>query len=148
MWFFFFFFFLTLITSHKFLNGMLPTEMEYFQTFSFLFNNSHALMVWKPKHSKLADNSINKIILRLFFFVNFHIVRFISSFFPDMDQCKVKLATIVEGDPKAPFSIATTPRCRGGRYSIPRNGSMYYLHTLKISCPHTHTHTHTHTYFF
>ena len=24
---------------------------------------------------------------------------------------KVKLATIVEGDPKAPFSIATTPRC-------------------------------------
>ncbi len=24
----------------------------------------------------------------------------------------VQLATIVEGDPKAPFSIATTPRCR------------------------------------
>ena len=23
-----------------------------------------------------------------------------------------KLATIVEGDPKAPFSIATTPKCR------------------------------------
>ena len=32
-----------------------------------------------------------------------------------------KLATIVEDDPKAPFSIATTPRCRGGRYSIPRD---------------------------
>ena len=32
---------------------------------------------------------------------------------------KVKLATIVEGNPKAPFSIATTPRCRGGRYSFP-----------------------------
>ena len=32
---------------------------------------------------------------------------------------KVKLATLVEGDLKAPFSIATTPRCRGGRYSIP-----------------------------
>ena len=31
---------------------------------------------------------------------------------------KVKLATFVEGDPKAPFSIATSPRCRGGRYSI------------------------------
>ena len=26
---------------------------------------------------------------------------------------------MVEGDPKAPFSIATTPRCRGGRYSFP-----------------------------
>ena len=32
---------------------------------------------------------------------------------------KVKLVTLVEGDPKAPFSIATTPRCRGECYSIP-----------------------------
>ena len=31
---------------------------------------------------------------------------------------KVKLAIIVEGDSKAPFSIATTPRCREGRYSF------------------------------
>ena len=38
---------------------------------------------------------------------------------------KVKLATIVESDPKAPFSIATTPRCRGGRYSIPRIAPLY-----------------------
>ena len=38
---------------------------------------------------------------------------------------KVKLATIVEGDPKIPFSIATTPRCRGGRYSIPRIAPLY-----------------------
>ena len=29
-----------------------------------------------------------------------------------------KLATIVEGDQKALFSIATTPRCKGGRYSF------------------------------
>ena len=29
------------------------------------------------------------------------------------------LAIIVEGDPKAPISIATTPLCRGERYSIP-----------------------------
>ena len=36
----------------------------------------------------------------------------------------VKLATIVEGNPKAPFSIATTPRCRGGRYSFP--GLLYF----------------------
>ena len=26
---------------------------------------------------------------------------------------KVKLATLLEGDSKAPFSIATTPKCRG-----------------------------------
>ena len=31
---------------------------------------------------------------------------------------KVKLVTVVEGDPKAPFSIATTSRDRGGRYSF------------------------------
>ena len=30
----------------------------------------------------------------------------------------VKLATLVEGDPKAPFSITTTPKCREGRYSF------------------------------
>ena len=31
---------------------------------------------------------------------------------------KVKLATVVEGNPRAPFSITTTPRCIGGRYSF------------------------------
>ena len=38
---------------------------------------------------------------------------------------KVKLATIVEGDLKAPFSIATTPRCRGGSFSIPWIAPLY-----------------------
>ena len=38
---------------------------------------------------------------------------------------KVKLATVVEGDPKAPFSIATTPRCRRGYYSFPWNSPLY-----------------------
>ena len=31
---------------------------------------------------------------------------------------KVKLATLVEGDPKAPFSIASAPRCTAGPYSF------------------------------
>ena len=35
------------------------------------------------------------------------------------------LATLVEGDPKIPFSIATTQRCRGGRYSIPWIAPLY-----------------------
>ena len=38
---------------------------------------------------------------------------------------KKKLATLVEGDPKAPFSIATTPRFTGGRYSIPKIAPLY-----------------------
>ena len=29
---------------------------------------------------------------------------------------QVNLATLVKGDPKAPFSIATTLRCRGGLF--------------------------------
>ena len=29
------------------------------------------------------------------------------------------LVTLDEGDPKAPFTLATTLRCRGGFYSIP-----------------------------
>ena len=33
---------------------------------------------------------------------------------------KVKLETIDDGYPKAPFSIATTQRCRDGRNSFPR----------------------------
>ena len=38
---------------------------------------------------------------------------------------KIKLAFVVEGDPKAPFSIATTPRCKGGRYSFPWISPLY-----------------------
>ena len=38
---------------------------------------------------------------------------------------QVELATLVEDDSKAPFSIATTPRCRGGRFSFPWIASLY-----------------------
>ena len=37
----------------------------------------------------------------------------------------VKLAIVVEGDQKAPLPIATTPRCRGGRYFFPRIAPLY-----------------------
>ena len=38
---------------------------------------------------------------------------------------KVTLVTVVEGYPKVPFSIATTRRCRGGRYSFPWFALLY-----------------------
>ena len=38
---------------------------------------------------------------------------------------KVKMVTIVEGDPKAPFSLATTPKCRGRCDSIPWIAPLY-----------------------
>ena len=50
-----------------------------------------------------------------------------------MCKVKVKLATIVEGDPKAPFSIATTPSCRGGCYSFSWIVPLYpYLIMLSV----------------
>ena len=38
---------------------------------------------------------------------------------------KVKLVTLVEGDLKAPFSIATTPMHRGRHYSFPWIAPLY-----------------------
>ena len=37
----------------------------------------------------------------------------------------INLASVVEGDQKASFSIATTPRCRGGRYYIALIAPLY-----------------------
>ena len=40
---------------------------------------------------------------------------------------------LFEGNPKAPFLIATTPRCKGGRYSIPLIATLYpYLLVLSV----------------
>ena len=38
--------------------------------------------------------------------------------------CLYKLSKV--GDQKAPFSIATTPRCIGGHYSFPRIAPLYF----------------------
>ena len=38
---------------------------------------------------------------------------------------KVKLATIVKGNPKASFSIATVPKCRRGCYCFPWIAPLY-----------------------
>ena len=43
-----------------------------------------------------------------------------------LSKNKVKLATLVEDDPRTPFSIATTQRCRRGRYSIPWIAPLYF----------------------
>ena len=41
------------------------------------------------------------------------------------------LATVFKGVPKAPFSIATTPRCRGERLSFPWIAPLYPSYGLK-----------------
>ena len=50
----------------------------------------------------------------------FYIYRYIFK-----SNSTTKLATAVGGDQKAPFSIATTPICRGGRYSFPSIAPLY-----------------------
>ena len=40
-----------------------------------------------------------------------------------------QMETKVKGDPKASFSIATTPMCRGGHYSIPWIALLYPYNT-------------------
>ena len=42
-----------------------------------------------------------------------------------LQRSKVKLATVVEGNQKAPFCIATTPRCRERHFSFPRVAPLY-----------------------
>ena len=46
-------------------------------------------------------------------------------FCADKDEISKKLVILVEGDLKAPISIATTPRCRGGCHSFPRIVPLY-----------------------
>ena len=38
---------------------------------------------------------------------------------------RVKLTTVVEGDPKAPFSLGITTKCRRGRFSFPWIAPLY-----------------------
>ena len=52
----------------------------------------------------------------------YHAVRFTTNLY---FRFIIKLATIVEGDPRAPFSIATPPRCTEGRYSFPWIAPLY-----------------------
>ena len=45
----------------------------------------------------------------------------------------IKFVTLTEGYSKAPFSIATSPRCRGGRYYFPWIAPLYlYLIMLSV----------------
>ena len=48
----------------------------------------------------------------------------------DTIPVKVKLATLVEGDPKAPFSTATTLRCKGVLLLSLDCSTLPLIHTL------------------
>ena len=48
-------------------------------------------------------------------------------------MCMYTLATVAKGDQKAPFSITTTLRCRGGHYSFPWIDPLYPWYVPNIS---------------
>ena len=50
-----------------------------------------------------------------------------------MKEMKVKLATLVEGNQKAPFWIATSPRCKVGWYSFPWIAPLYPWYVYYIA---------------
>ena len=72
-------------------------------------------MLAMSRHVSVNLKNIFKSVLILFEFPEKHKIMQVSK----------KFATIVEGDPKAPFLIATTPRSREGRYSFPRIAPLY-----------------------
>ena len=70
--------------------------------------------------------------LYLFFLSNTHVLTLRNKNLEKSEyytKIKVKLATLVKGDLKDPFSIATTPRCRGGCYSISCIALLYPYNT-------------------
>ena len=58
-------------------------------------------------HKSCTYERLNLCYYRLWISISYHV-----------HKSKVKLATLVEGDQKAPFSIANTLRWRGGYYSF------------------------------
>ena len=62
--------------------------------------------------------------LNLYFYSSYKIIFFSKK--SKVDDLDIKmLVTVVEGNPKAPFAITITPRCRGGCYSIPWIAPLY-----------------------
>ena len=75
---------------------------------SNIYAISLAIMAWNGEHHAfMVGNEYTRKLKIVFFFTLLY------------DYIKVKLTTFVECELKALFSIATTPRYRGGRYSIP-----------------------------
>ena len=60
----------------------------------------------KKKLLKVRLKQTNHVFLLLRILLKLQYLRY------TFQKVKVKLATVIEGDPKAPFSIATTLRCR------------------------------------
>ena len=70
------------------------------------------VLLFNWKYHFLLDHSRDNLVSIIILLKRGRVIKFAF----DFDVSKVKLATIVEGEPKAPFSTATTPRYWVGRY--------------------------------
>ena len=113
---------------------ILPTTVG---TFHHLNCFSHKIYILQTKHKVKLVTIVKGDLKAPFLIATTLMCRRGCYFFPRIDPIKPKslgplantltimpmtgqnLATLVEGDPKALFSIATTLTCRGGCYSIP-----------------------------
>ena len=132
MFLFFFFFFLFLVFSLQ-----SPTETAAQKLLKFLLNILHNIRQSQGIHfcafiSTFCRHLFSRIVDLTFVYCSFSVdcsylfFFFMLCFSPSHLQVnKVSWPTGVEGDQKALFSIATTPRCRGGRCSIPLIAPVY-----------------------
>ena len=94
----------------------------YFLTtvyFSTLYDALYQFSQWSNHTVALIQLLFGSIPTLFYLTSDFHMIVIL------LTVSKVKLATVVEGDQKAPFSTATTPRCKGGRYSFPWIAPLY-----------------------
>ena len=96
------------ITFKKCVNELYTFNIYVWQHLAL--NNPQVLVCHKPKQTNKKQLFKYKYII-----ANYKLTSY----------SKVKLVIIVEGDQKAPFSIATTPKCRRGRYSFPWFAPLY-----------------------
>ena len=83
-------------------------------------------IIWGTILNKPELICLNTVNFGEYFIDELWVFQHWPTFRTNIKVSKVKLATVVEGDPKAPLSIATTPRCRGGSYSFPRISPLYH----------------------
>ena len=82
-------------------------------------------MIWNHEFSLKIQFSFASLIFELEYPSSIHIILTTVIYMSLYIMVKVKLVTIVEGDPKIPFSIATTWKCRGGHHSFPWIAPLY-----------------------
>ena len=78
-----------------------------------------------PPKSSGSEYQLSPILVSNISVVKENITRPFDSLGTRLKISKEKLATVVEGYQKAPFSITTTLRCRGGCYSFPWIAPLY-----------------------